>query len=209
MELTCKLASLLVVKAYFFYLPGMFIITSPTNTQKDGLHAATVGKCLLRNTSFEQEVEGEEEMGLVGEIWRLCCAKLSPLPVSMLTEHAPQGLLLRAFVIILPATLWAMKQGTPISLQDSTDDLRHRLCGMKRDVEGEDPRETKNKLARNQALFAQPFLHNMCKLIRLRGYLHLDLFQHVIQNMSADLVESSNFECGNCVLGGWDFSCVQ
>eukprot|EP00983_Pelagomonas_calceolata_P059582 1145977-Pelagomonas_calceolata.AAC.3 len=26
----------------------------------------------------------------------------------------------------------AMKQGTPISTQDFTDDLRHRLCGVER-----------------------------------------------------------------------------
>eukprot|EP00983_Pelagomonas_calceolata_P061172 1146712-Pelagomonas_calceolata.AAC.2 len=31
---------------------------------------------------------------------------LSPLPMSMFTKPAPQGLLLRALMIILPATLW-------------------------------------------------------------------------------------------------------
>eukprot|EP00983_Pelagomonas_calceolata_P078287 1154211-Pelagomonas_calceolata.AAC.1 len=35
-----------------------------------------------------------------------------------------------------------MKQGTPISLQDFTDDLRHRLRGAWRAVEGVDPGET-------------------------------------------------------------------
>eukprot|EP00983_Pelagomonas_calceolata_P089989 1157366-Pelagomonas_calceolata.AAC.2 len=33
-------------------------------------------------------------------------ASRSSFPMSMLTKPAPQGLLLRAFVIILPATLW-------------------------------------------------------------------------------------------------------
>eukprot|EP00983_Pelagomonas_calceolata_P072258 1151637-Pelagomonas_calceolata.AAC.1 len=36
----------------------------------------------------------------------------------------------------------AMKQGKPISLQDFTDDLRHRLSGAWRAVEGVDPRTT-------------------------------------------------------------------
>eukprot|EP00983_Pelagomonas_calceolata_P127898 1161458-Pelagomonas_calceolata.AAC.1 len=46
-----------------------------------------------------------------------------------------------------------MKQGTPISLQDFRDDLRHRLCGAWRAVEGVDPRTTNNKLATYQAFF--------------------------------------------------------
>eukprot|EP00983_Pelagomonas_calceolata_P060584 1146448-Pelagomonas_calceolata.AAC.2 len=46
----------------------------------------------------------------------------------------------------------AMKQGTPISLQDFTDDLRYRLCGAWRAVEGVDPRTTNNKWATYQAL---------------------------------------------------------
>eukprot|EP00983_Pelagomonas_calceolata_P058465 1145497-Pelagomonas_calceolata.AAC.4 len=35
-----------------------------------------------------------------------------------------------------------------------------------------------------QALFAVPFDHNVHKPIRLPGYLHLDLSQHVMQNIS-------------------------
>eukprot|EP00983_Pelagomonas_calceolata_P115501 1160206-Pelagomonas_calceolata.AAC.10 len=38
-----------------------------------------------------------------------------------------------------------MKQGTPISIQDFTDDLRHRLRGVWRDVEGFDLRERKKE----------------------------------------------------------------
>eukprot|EP00983_Pelagomonas_calceolata_P066753 1149201-Pelagomonas_calceolata.AAC.1 len=68
------------------------------------------------------EVEGKEGVGLalygvisIGSnqctrtargIWRLCCANLSSFPMSMLTKPAPQGLLLGALIIILPATLW-------------------------------------------------------------------------------------------------------
>eukprot|EP00983_Pelagomonas_calceolata_P003556 116198-Pelagomonas_calceolata.AAC.1 len=50
-----------------------------------------------------------------------------------------------------------MKQGTPISLQDFTDDLRHRLCSAWRAAEGVDPRTTNNKLATYQAFFAQAY----------------------------------------------------
>eukprot|EP00983_Pelagomonas_calceolata_P018585 583056-Pelagomonas_calceolata.AAC.1 len=72
------------------------------------------------------EVEGEEEVRsnqysirtaggesrffwgnyLGKRIWRLCCANLSPLPMSVLTRPAPQGLLLRALIIILSAKKW-------------------------------------------------------------------------------------------------------
>eukprot|EP00983_Pelagomonas_calceolata_P047386 1140623-Pelagomonas_calceolata.AAC.2 len=48
----------------------------------------------------EEVQEGTQTRG----IWRLCCANLSPLP--MLTKPDPQELLLRALMIILPATLW-------------------------------------------------------------------------------------------------------
>eukprot|EP00983_Pelagomonas_calceolata_P052181 1142726-Pelagomonas_calceolata.AAC.1 len=75
-----------------------------------------------------------------------------------------------------------MKQGTAIFLQDFTDDLRHRLRGVWREVEGVDPREANNKVATYQALIALPFDHNVHKPIQLPGYLHLDLSQHVMQN---------------------------
>eukprot|EP00983_Pelagomonas_calceolata_P015065 478604-Pelagomonas_calceolata.AAC.1 len=75
-----------------------------------------------------------------------------------------------------------MKQGMPISLQDFTDDLRHRFHGAWRAVEGVDLQTTNNKLATYQALFAYPAAR--------------------VQ------VESSQFDRGDCVLGGWDFSGV-
>eukprot|EP00983_Pelagomonas_calceolata_P041535 1138117-Pelagomonas_calceolata.AAC.2 len=78
----------------------------------------------------------------------------------------------------------AKKQGTPVSMQDFTDDLRHRLRDVWRDVEGVDPRETNDKLATYQALFALPSNHNMRKPIQLPRRLHLDLPQHVMQNVS-------------------------
>eukprot|EP00983_Pelagomonas_calceolata_P047044 1140439-Pelagomonas_calceolata.AAC.1 len=60
--------------------------------------------CLLRNTWCEEEEEEEEGAG----IWRLCCVNLrrSFLSMSTLTKPAPKGLLLRALMIILPATVW-------------------------------------------------------------------------------------------------------
>eukprot|EP00983_Pelagomonas_calceolata_P018155 569257-Pelagomonas_calceolata.AAC.1 len=48
----------------------------------------------------------------------------------------------------------AIKQGTPISLQDFTHDLRHRLRGAWRAVEGVDPQTTNNKLATYHAFLA-------------------------------------------------------
>eukprot|EP00983_Pelagomonas_calceolata_P078829 1154399-Pelagomonas_calceolata.AAC.3 len=60
----------------------------------------------------------------------------------------------------------AMKQGTPISLQDFTDDLRHRLRGAWRAVEGGvDPWTTNNKLTTYQASFALTFDQNVHKPI--------------------------------------------
>eukprot|EP00983_Pelagomonas_calceolata_P046242 1140070-Pelagomonas_calceolata.AAC.5 len=35
-----------------------------------------------------------------------CAANLSSLPMSVLNKPAPQGLILRALIVILPATLW-------------------------------------------------------------------------------------------------------
>eukprot|EP00983_Pelagomonas_calceolata_P002241 75777-Pelagomonas_calceolata.AAC.1 len=78
----------------------------------------------------------------------------------------------------------AVKQGTPISLQDFSDDLRHRLHGAWRAVEGVNPRRTNNKLATYQAFFALPFDQNVRKPIQLPGHLHLELPQHVMQNVS-------------------------
>eukprot|EP00983_Pelagomonas_calceolata_P062188 1147165-Pelagomonas_calceolata.AAC.2 len=64
----------------------------------------------------KKEEEEEEEFGMIRSnqysirttrwVWRLCCADLSLLPMPVLTKPAPQGLLLRALMIILPAILW-------------------------------------------------------------------------------------------------------
>eukprot|EP00983_Pelagomonas_calceolata_P060351 1146328-Pelagomonas_calceolata.AAC.1 len=82
-----------------------------------------------------------------------------------------------------------MKQGTPISLQEFTDDLRHRLHGARRAVEGVDPQTTN-----------WPHIkHSLpCLLIKCAQAYPAARVQ----------VESSLFDCGNCVLGGWDFSGV-
>ena len=60
----------------------------------------------------------------------------------------------------------AVRQSVPISLQDFTADLRHRLRGVWRDVEGADLRGSSNKLATYHALFAVPF--DTIKVARLR-----------------------------------------
>eukprot|EP00983_Pelagomonas_calceolata_P025845 809773-Pelagomonas_calceolata.AAC.1 len=86
----------------------------------------------------------------------------------------------------------AMEQGMPISLQDFTDDLRHRLRSAWGAVEGVDSRTTNDKLATYQAFFALPFAQNVRK-----PYLAARI-----------QVESSHFDCGDCALGGWDFSSV-
>ena len=51
----------------------------------------------------------------------------------------------------------AVRQTVPILIQDFTDDLKHRLQGVWRDVEGVDLQGSSNKLATYQALFAVPF----------------------------------------------------
>jgi hypothetical protein len=78
----------------------------------------------------------------------------------------------------------AVRQGSPIRIQEFTDDLRHRLRAVWRDVEGVNPRETYNKLASYQSLFAVPFHHNERAPACLPRHMHLDLPQHVVRNVS-------------------------
>ena len=73
----------------------------------------------------------------------------------------------------------AVRQGASICIQEFTDDLRHRLWTVWSDVEGFNPQGTNSKLAAYQSLFAVPF-----DVDRLPRHLHLDLFQHVLQNVS-------------------------
>eukprot|EP00983_Pelagomonas_calceolata_P047660 1140746-Pelagomonas_calceolata.AAC.3 len=90
----------------------------------------------------------------------------------------------------------AIKQVMPVSLQDVIDDSSHRLRGAWRAVEGVDPRTTNNRLATYHTFFALPFDHNVRKPIRLPGYLHLELPQHVMQDVSRFRLRA-HFECGN------------
>eukprot|EP00983_Pelagomonas_calceolata_P116710 1160339-Pelagomonas_calceolata.AAC.6 len=83
----------------------------------------------------------------------------------------------------------AMKQGTPISIQFFTDDLRHRLRGAWRVVEGVDPQTTNNKLAAYQVLFALPYDHNVRKPVWLLGEL-LDLLLPDVDQPQADQLNS-------------------
>eukprot|EP00983_Pelagomonas_calceolata_P049500 1141538-Pelagomonas_calceolata.AAC.1 len=62
--------------------------------------------CLLRNTWCEQgEEEGEEEVGLA---WDLKVVLYQPIITSnvRVNQACSQRALLRALMIILPATLW-------------------------------------------------------------------------------------------------------
>eukprot|EP00983_Pelagomonas_calceolata_P047243 1140546-Pelagomonas_calceolata.AAC.1 len=78
----------------------------------------------------------------------------------------------------------AVRQGTPIPIQEFTDDLRHRLRAVWREFEGVNPRDTFCKLATYQSLFAVPFDHNVRAPARLLRHMHLDLSQHVMRNVS-------------------------
>eukprot|EP00983_Pelagomonas_calceolata_P133397 1161961-Pelagomonas_calceolata.AAC.6 len=68
---------------------------------------------------------------------------------AQILDHPAIMALLRRCESFVTAT----KQGMTFSLQDFTDDLRHRLRGAWRVVEGVDPRTTNNKLATYQAFF--------------------------------------------------------
>eukprot|EP00983_Pelagomonas_calceolata_P074111 1152416-Pelagomonas_calceolata.AAC.1 len=68
--------------------------------------------------------------------------------------------------------------------QEFTDDLRHRLRTVWRDVEGVNPRETYSKLATYQSIFVVPFDHNVRAPACLPRRVHLDLSQHVVRNVS-------------------------
>eukprot|EP00983_Pelagomonas_calceolata_P069006 1150187-Pelagomonas_calceolata.AAC.1 len=59
----------------------------------------------------------------------------------------------------------AVPQGTPIPIQEFTDDLRHRLRTVWRDIEGVNPRDTYSKLATYQSLFD----HNLSQHVMRNG----------------------------------------
>ena len=73
----------------------------------------------------------------------------------------------------------AVRQSVPISIQDFTDDLKHRLRGVWKDVEGVDRQGSSSKLATNHALFAVPFDTSARASARLPRHLFLDLSQRV------------------------------
>ena len=77
----------------------------------------------------------------------------------------------------------AVRQGTSISMQKFTDDLRHSLRTVWRDVEGFNPQDKNSKLATYQPFFAMPFYLNVRSPLRLPRHLHLNLSQHVLRNV--------------------------
>ena len=78
----------------------------------------------------------------------------------------------------------AVRQGDPISIQEFTDDLQHRLWGVWRDVEGVDLQGSSNKLATYHALIAVPFDTSPRASARLPRHSFLELSQRVLQNIS-------------------------
>ena len=88
----------------------------------------------------------------------------------------------------------AVRQGTSISIQDFTDDLRHRLQTVWRDVEGFNPQDTYSKLATYQSLFAVPF--NLNVRVCLPRHLHLDLSQHVLPNVERFKLRAHTLKVG-------------
>eukprot|EP00983_Pelagomonas_calceolata_P060038 1146200-Pelagomonas_calceolata.AAC.1 len=67
----------------------------------------------------------------------------------------------------------AVRQGTTIPIQEFTDDLRHRLRAVWRDVEGV-----------NRVTLIVPFDQNVRAPARLPRDMHLDLSQHVVRIVS-------------------------
>ena len=101
----------------------------------------------------------------------------------------------------------AVRQSVPISLQDFTDDLRHRLRGVWRDVEGADLRGSSNKLATYHALFAVPFDTTARASACLPRHLFLDLSPRMLRNISCFRlrahklrVETANWNTGTSPL---------
>eukprot|EP00983_Pelagomonas_calceolata_P068163 1149787-Pelagomonas_calceolata.AAC.2 len=97
-----------------------------------------------------------------------------------------------------------MEQGEPILVKDFTD-LRHRLHGVWRVLEGLDSQTTKYTMAAYQALFALPFDHNVRKPIRFPRHLHLDLPQHVMQNVSRIRLRAHTL---NVETASWEDGCT-
>ena len=75
----------------------------------------------------------------------------------------------------------AVRQSAPLSLQDFTDDLEHRLRGVWRDVEGVGLQGSTNKLATYHALFAVPFDTTARASAFLPRHLSLELAQRVLR----------------------------
>eukprot|EP00983_Pelagomonas_calceolata_P013331 426001-Pelagomonas_calceolata.AAC.1 len=104
MKLASKFNGTLMVKSKLFKLvKGVLNITGPANTQKDSMksHSLVSSRYLIPIKYTCRWEKNEKKAGFEG-----CAATLSSLPMSVLTKPAPQGLLLRALMIILPPTLW-------------------------------------------------------------------------------------------------------
>eukprot|EP00983_Pelagomonas_calceolata_P067625 1149540-Pelagomonas_calceolata.AAC.2 len=145
---------LMVQSKLFKLVQGMISIAGPTNTHKDsveshnfstndaraaGLHE--VGGAVSRVWLVWSSVLGcvccvahgvsgwkKEKKEWVWVDRELCCANLPSLPMSILTKPAPKGLLLRALMIILPAT-WRSPGRGHNGLVDLLKRTAHPSCG--------------------------------------------------------------------------------
>ena len=78
----------------------------------------------------------------------------------------------------------AVQTGCAIPMQYFTANLKHRMRGVWRDAELVDPNTHNNKLATYHSWFAIPFSRNEHMPINVPQFLHLDLFKHVMRNIS-------------------------
>eukprot|EP00983_Pelagomonas_calceolata_P072705 1151834-Pelagomonas_calceolata.AAC.1 len=96
-----------VVKPQLFRLAkGMLIITCSTNVQENGMESHSISTNMLQRlaaAAVPPQIVAQalclhsslfQSNARAAGIWRLCCANLSSLILSVLTKPTPQGLLL-------------------------------------------------------------------------------------------------------------------
>ena len=102
---------------------------------------------------------------------------------KILAEGHPQSwpLLSSIFVLQFVSNYYSIT----IPIQEFTADLKHRMRGVWRDdAELVDPKTHDNKLATYHSWFATPFSRNERMPINVPRYLHLDLSEHIMRNIS-------------------------
>jgi len=95
----------------------------------------------------------------------------------------------------------AVRQSVPISIQDFTDEFKHRLRCVWRNVEGVDLQGSSIKLATYHALFTVPFDTTTRASAYLPRHLFLELSQRVLQTS----VVSDLWHTNRVVTATWKF----